>query len=145
MFYEFAVIVPKNTTEASPLKTDVLLAPGVIRYVEVQFPRGCVGLAHAAIHDELHQVWPSNPDGDIASDNARIAWRDDFPITNAENRLILRTWNEDDSYSHTITFRFEVLEQHLYDQQRFALTALDYLARWFNQAPITSTEEGQIT
>ena len=142
MYYEFEVTTPKNTASASPLRTRITLAPGVIRYVEVQFPRGCVGLVHAKILDELHQVWPANPDGDLSSENARIAWREQWELTNAENELLLVTWNDDDSYSHTLRFRFELLELHLWRRQEFALSALDYLAQWFTQAPVGAQQEG---
>lgn len=135
MFYEHAVTTPANTPKASPLQTEIVLAPGVVRFVELQFPRGCVGLVHARIRDELHQVWPTNPDGDIASDDARIAWSEEWPITNVEGRLILETWNDDDSFPHTVTFRFNVLEEAFWQRQQAAIGALDYLARWFAQAP----------
>jgi hypothetical protein len=143
MFYEFAITTPKNTAEASPLRTTVTLDVGVVRYVEVQFPAGCVGLVHAKILDALHQVWPSNNDGNIASDNARIGWREDQEITNAEKEFVIVTWNDDDSYPHTLTFRFEVVPLELLQRQRRAAAALDYLASWFEQAPIVSAEDIQ--
>lgn len=145
MFYEFAITTPDNTPATNPLRTEMQLDLGIIRGVEVQFPRGCVGLVHLKILDALHQVWPSNPDGNIASDNARIAWREDYEIIKGEQTLVAVTWNEDDSYDHTITVRFEVAPITLVAQQRRAAAALDYLAQWFETTPIAATDEIQPT
>jgi hypothetical protein len=137
MFYEFDLTVPKNTLQTAPVELTVQLAPGVITYGEIQFPRGCIGLVHACIRDRLHQYAPANPAGDIAAENARISWSDEYPIDEQPWELVLCGWNEDDTFSHTLTFRLSLTPEHIWERQQQALAALDYLARWFSQAPAT--------
>jgi hypothetical protein len=140
MFYEFRVTSPANTAKSAATRLDAELMPGVVRGVEVQFPRGCVGLVHAAIHDALHQVWPTNPEGDLAGDDARISWSDSYPVPKGESVLLLYVWNDDDSYAHTVTFRFDVVEAGAWERQQRALAALTYLADWYDTQPAVAAE-----
>jgi hypothetical protein len=108
-FYEFDVTSPAQTLESAPTELLAGLNTGVVTHVAVQIPRGCVGLVHAQIWRGDFQVWPTNPDGDIKGDNAIIDWDDEYAIDDAPTELRLRVWNDDDSYAHTLTFRFDLL------------------------------------
>jgi hypothetical protein len=109
MFYEFALTIPANTPATSPLEQTVQLSPGTISYVEIQFPRGTVGLVHVRVRRTLHQVWPTNPDGDIAAEGVNVSWSDDYDLSEPPFELTLSGYNLDDSFPHTITFRFQVV------------------------------------
>lgn len=109
MFYEYRLTIPANTPSSAPLESSVELDHGRIVGVEIQFPPGCVGLVHGQIRRERHQLWPTNVDGDISGDDARIGWVEDYDLDEEPYVVTLRGWNEDDSFSHTITFRFNVL------------------------------------
>lgn len=109
MFYEFRLTIPANTSRAEPAEDVVEVSPGRVVAVEIQFPPGCAALAHVAVLQELHQLWPTNPDGDIAADGASISFQEDHLLDQPPFQLTLRGWNEDDTYPHTITFRFNVL------------------------------------
>jgi hypothetical protein len=109
MFYEFDFTIPANTPATSPHEEEVELEHGRIVGVEVQFPRGCVGLVHVWVRRELHQLWPTNPDGTIKAEEARISWQEDHPFTEEPYTLTLCGWNVDDSFPHTPTFRFNLL------------------------------------
>ena len=109
MFYEFTLTIPANTPATAPVESEVVLDHGRIVAVEVQFPRGCVGLVHVTINRELHQLWPSNPDGNIAGEDARISWSEDHPFLEVPYTLQLWGWNLDDTFPHTITFRLNLL------------------------------------
>lgn len=106
MFYAFAVTIPANTAAASPVREHVELVPGTIRKVDIQFPRGCVGLVHAQVHQEHHQLYPTNPGADFASDGFNIIWEDEHELVDGQSRLTLVAWNLDDTFPHTLTFRF---------------------------------------
>ncbi len=134
MFYEFAVTVPKNTAASSPILAHAYLDPGVVTRVSVQFPHGCFGLVHAAVRRGVHQVWPSNPDGSITANNESVTWDEQHPLDEEPYRLTLVAWSDDDTFSHTVTFRFAVLPAARADEQRAALNALLYLDRWFRGA-----------
>ena len=109
MLYEYALTIPANTAEAAPATMDAPLAPGTVARVDVQFPSGCVGLVHVQIWRSEHQVWPGNLDGDISAEGLVVSWPEDRDLEDEPLTLTLRGWNDDDTYAHTITFRFSVL------------------------------------
>jgi hypothetical protein len=109
MFYEHPLTIPANTPATSPFELEVELDHGRIVGVELQFPRGCVGLVHVQVRRELHQLWPTNVDGDISGEDARIGWVEDHDFTEEPYTLTLRGWNLDDTFQHTVTFRFNLL------------------------------------
>ncbi len=108
-FYEFDVTSPANTLQAAPTEASANLNAGVVTHVGVQIPRGCVGLVHAQIWRADFQVWPTNPDGDFQGDDVVIEWNDEFAIEDEPTSLRLIVWNLDDSFPHTLTFRFALL------------------------------------
>jgi hypothetical protein len=109
MFYDFAITIPANTPKASPVVTELKLTAGVIHRVEIQFPAGCMGLAHIAINDGLHQLLPTNPDGDFASDDYVIPIDEYYPMPGGDYILTARGWNMDDTYPHTLSVRIGIL------------------------------------
>jgi hypothetical protein len=108
VFYEFPLTIPANTPATAPTQQTVELSPGTISRVELQFPRGCVGLVHVKVLHALHQVWPTNPDGDISSEGYNVAWSDDYDLSEPPFQFILSGYNLDDSFPHTIIFRFQL-------------------------------------
>ena len=91
-----------STTKAAPLQSSLLLEPGTLVHVAVQFPRYCGGLAHAQILRGGLVVWPTNAEQDLAADGWVVEWDDDYPVPQPE-AWSLRTWNDDDTYPHRIT------------------------------------------
>ena len=109
MLYEYPLTIAANTAEAAAVTMDAPLAPGTVARVDVQFPRGCVGLVHVQIWRSEHQVWPGNVDGNISAEGLVVSWPEDYDLEDEPLTLSLRGWNNDDTYPHTITFRFSVL------------------------------------
>lgn len=109
MFYEWAVAVPANTTESSPVTQVMKLTLGVITRVEVQFPHGCNGLAHCKILHEESQKWPTPPSTSMASSGHAIQIDENFDLDTEPYSLKAICWNEDNTYQHTIYVRVGVL------------------------------------
>lgn len=109
MLFEYPLEIPANTAETAKAKLAAPLAPGTIARVDVQFPRGCVGLVHVQIWRREHQVWPVNLDGDISAEGLVVSWPEDLDLDDEPFDLELRGWNEDDTFPHKITFRFALL------------------------------------
>jgi hypothetical protein len=120
LFYEFDLVLPKNTTEQVPVTLTVQLNPGRLVGVSVQFPRGCVGLAETVARRASHQLFPTNTDGTVRGENAIIAWAEDQVLEEEPYLLELVGWNADDSWPHTLTWRFNILpiEPVLADRER---------------------------
>ncbi len=125
MIYSYAFAIPANTPQGSPETYDLKLTHGIIHRVEVEFPPGCAGLAHLVVERYGSQLWPTNPDGDLASDDYAIAWDEDYELTEAPYSVKLRGWNDDDTYAHTITLRVALASVSPMD----ALTEMRYILR----------------
>jgi len=110
MIYEFNIAVAANTTEASKTKTILTLHPGKITRVQVRFEDGAANLAHVQICRALNQVYPRNPDSDFNANNETISFDDDKFLADLPYELEAYTWNDDDTFPHTVTVRFSILE-----------------------------------
>lgn len=106
MFYEYPLTIPAKTLEVAPVTADLGLVKGLISYVEISFPPGCAGLAKVQIKHKLRQVWPTNQDGYFCDDDYRIHFVEDYPLPETPYTLSLVGWNDDDTYPHTVIFRF---------------------------------------
>jgi len=113
MLYVLALTIPITATESSPYEEELKLTDGVITHVEVEFPAGCAGLAHSYARQGIHQVFPTNPDGDLCSDNHVIAWNDYEDLDTDPRVLTIGGWNLDDTYPHTITWRIELTDRDI--------------------------------
>jgi len=110
MIFEYDLTVPKNTPKSSPKKKSFKLIYGIIHQLEVMFPTGCAGLVHCTIHEELHQVFPTNPDGNFKGDGTLIKGKVFHELALEPYELQLLAWNEDNTYDHTITVRLWLLK-----------------------------------
>ncbi len=108
-FYEFDVTSPANTPASAPAEVLARIQKGLISQWEVQIPRGVQGLTGAFIRRGDHQLVPANPNSYIKGDDAVIRWDDHYLLDDEPLTLRLFVWNIDDTYPHTITFRFNVV------------------------------------
>ena len=113
MFYDFAITIPAGTAEASPVEQELDLTHGIIHRVEVQFPVGCMELAHLRLFHRRHQVWPTNIDGSFASDGYIIAFDEHYDFFEPPFDLTAIGWNDDETYQHVITVRIGILPQEI--------------------------------
>jgi len=129
MFYDFSLTIPANTPQSSPQRQRIKLTQGVIHKVEIQFPSGCAGLVHVLIRDLEQQVWPTNRDGSFASDNYVISFIEFYELKEPPYEFELEGWNEDDTFDHTITFRFGVLPREALEPYREQMSFLERFRR----------------
>jgi hypothetical protein len=104
IFVEHA-LTPKSTLKTNPLITSIHIVLGTITLVSVQFPPGVNALAHCKITWGLYQLFPSNEQGDFATGGETVTWDEQIEINTEPLELKMVTWNEDDTYDHTITAR----------------------------------------
>jgi len=113
MFYSFRLTIPANTAKEQAQEKVCKLARGIIHYAEFEFPPGCAGLVHVYVLRGIHQVYPTNPDGDLSSDSYVIPVHDHYPLLTPPYELKFCGWNEDDTYDHTITLRLGLLPEEI--------------------------------
>ena len=109
MYYEYRLTIASLAARGSPATLQVALSPGRLVAVAVQFPRGCVGLVHTRAIRSDHQLYPSNIDGDVSAEGASVTWAEDLVLDDDPYLLRLEGWSDDDTYAHTLSWRFNVL------------------------------------
>lgn len=124
MFYNHELTITANTDQDNVVEETVKLTHGVITYVEVEFPPGCAGLVYCYIRRALHQVWPTNPEGKFRTDGRAIVWNDYYEMFEAPLELIVGGWNEDDTFPHAITFRFEITSKEIAERGKTTASVL---------------------
>lgn len=107
MFYEFAVSVPANTTEASPVTRYLEIAHGIITGIDIQFPIGCMGLAHCRLEHHMFGSLPTNISGSFSTDGYIISVRTPIEFYQAPYDIRATLWNDDDTYPHALTIRID--------------------------------------
>lgn len=104
MFYHITVTAPANALETAPVTQDFTIGMGIIDFIEVEFPRGCVGLVHCTIEYNTVQIVPYNPTENLYGDSRVFHLPLNYRVEVPPHELRFRVWNEDDTYSHKISF-----------------------------------------
>lgn len=115
MFFAFPITVPINTTRADPIRTRFPVALGTVIQVDVQFPRGVSGLAGSRALFHEGQLWPSNTGEYYVSDDETITWTEEIELAEDPLELVFESFNRDDAFPHTITWRVNVVPAVLGD------------------------------
>jgi len=105
MFYDFALVVPASTTSAAGYTEELQLEYGVIKNVDVFFPRGCCGLVTLGLERYTRQIIPSNNQGKLRADGENIQANYEYELYDKPFMLTARAWNLDERYSHTLQIR----------------------------------------
>ena len=108
MIFTASITTDRNTSEANAKVTDLKVTKGLIWLVEVEFPAGCCGLCHLQIFDGNYQLFPSTPGNSIHSDGAVLSYDDLYLKNAAPFYLNFKTWNLDETWSHTLQIRIGI-------------------------------------
>lgn len=111
MNYVYDITTPANTARASPTITRSRVGTGRCVKIWVYFPPGNAGLHHIKIMHGVHQLWPTNPEGDFSGDSVLIELPDDWDIPWKGWQIKFITWNTDDFFPHRVTFGMSILEE----------------------------------
>lgn len=109
MLYQLEITIPAQTQKANPVLDRLVLPQGVINQVEIAFPPGCAALAYVEIYVKEHKIWPSDPSSAFHWDDYTLRWSEDFRMDEQPFELIVKGWNIDDIYPHTVTVRVSML------------------------------------
>lgn len=109
MIFSFSITTPANTAETAKLPTVLKIGYGIIHQIDIQFPMGPSGLLHLHINNALNQVWPYNTGEDFALDATTVRFREFIKSLEEPFQLTAYTWNEDDTYEHTVFIRIGIL------------------------------------
>lgn len=108
MIFVFPITIPASTPVYAPVIQPLQLAAGKISLVMIQFPSGVNALAHITLSDGLHQLFPTNQDGDFATGAETVIWDEDEDFDLIPYTLTATAWNDDATYAHTLTVRIVI-------------------------------------
>jgi len=123
MDYWFQKTTPAGTAETDALELELKLTEGVITQVWMVHPEGCQSLAHAAIFEGDHQLFPHNRGNSYHGNDVPMIWADEYELK-APALLKLKTWNKDDTYEHTVYVRITVLRGRIDAASKALIDAL---------------------
>ena len=111
MLYSYEITVPITNTQANPLPTECKVTHGVITKVSFRPRPGHSGLLHCQVFYHEHQLFPTNRDHDLHGDTFPIEWEEYEELFTEPYLLVVRAWNDDDTYAHTFDISFAILPQ----------------------------------
>lgn len=113
MWYDVAITVPKSTTEDTPVETVISVTHGVITRVSFRPRPGHSALCHVRVYYHEHQLWPVSREEDLHGDRDPIEWDDYEEIFTDPYELVVRAWNDDDTYPHTFDLGFALIPEEI--------------------------------
>jgi len=123
--------IPANTEETSPLEKEVKVEGEVIDTIQIVIPWGHGALAGLAIFYGLEQVAPRPSGTWFKGNNQVIEWRELFTIPERKANLVLKGYNDDDSYSHTFIVRFVVHKRRVAMIHEIIERLISWLEKFF--------------
>ena len=110
MDYQFAIVVEPNTSKSDLKSIEVTLPCGVISRIRVYFPWGSAGLLGVAIFHNERQIYPSTVGEYYQGNDILIEFEDSYKLEENWNRIVLKAYNEDDTYVHTAIVGITLIE-----------------------------------
>ncbi len=108
MIFAFAVTTPPRTSKDNEMYTELPLTRGVVKEIEILFPPGCSGLVGCRFFRYAVQVLPSNFPSWFVSDSETVKCEMEIDCMAEPYNLVVGTYNEDDTYEHTLYIRVKV-------------------------------------
>lgn len=105
--YSYAKKFKAGTSEDNQEELEMKCHWGVLCDVTLSFPPGAHGTCHVHIDESLHQIFPTNPEGNYAFDDYTLHIDDEYELLSGTRKIYLRGWNEG-SYPHTILVTFKI-------------------------------------
>lgn len=133
MWYVLEDTVPANTTKANARETSVKVHGGVLHSMYVTIPPGSADLVHCQLRKGGYYILPRNEDKSITGEHVNVLYREWLELPHPENRLTLRTWNTDDTYSHSVRLLLGVLKKEVAEIEEKYLNNLQMFMRLFRR------------
>lgn len=130
MDYNFTLDVPRWTLETAPAELTMELVQGMIVGVRVGFPDGCADMVHVVIRVGLHQLWPSNQEGNYAWNDFTYVIQESYELDEVPYELTLVAWNDDQREPHQVTVGVNMLDLEPSMLSRFVQAVLGRPTRW---------------
>ena len=114
MIYGTGITCPVNGSKLTATRTTLKITKGLIWFMEVDFPPGCVGLVNVQIFDGSYQLLPATPEKTLLGDGVLLRYDDLYLKESAPYELVIVTWNEDELWNHTVQVRIGLASTRLF-------------------------------
>ena len=109
MIYSTKITVTKNTTENSPLHTQIPIKKGVINQWNVYFPSGSRNTTAFRVRKGGIYILPFNASESVKGDNIHFIFPEFIFIGNPPYTLDVDAWNEDLVNDHFFTLYISIV------------------------------------
>jgi len=133
MWYVLEDTIPANTTEANKRRTHLKASAGILHTIYVTIPPGCSNLVHLQLLANSINILPRNADTYISGEHVNVDYREWYELKPAVNDLELITWNEDDTYSHTVKMLIGILPKGVLEVEEQYLKTLRMFMQLFRR------------
>ncbi len=106
MDFSVYISTPKNTTEAAPKVTPLILTRGRLTGGFLYFPSGPAGLLHFLVRSGGHQILPFTPGENFRLDDCVITFSLGIDILEPPFDIDIFTWNDSNNHAHALTVCF---------------------------------------
>ena len=113
MIFEWLITVPADTPTAAPVLQIHKLTHGIVHKVEVVGDGGERNAVFLSLRRGLHQVWPTNPDGQLHPHLFPISYPVFQPLEAEPYQLEAYAWSPGTSYTHYIIVRLGVMPREI--------------------------------
>ena len=129
MVFEYDFTIPAGTPASAPAKLELRLARGIIHQLNVSFPAGSRGMVYLTLNRALHQVFPTNPDGQLKGEFFPIAGAVYEELEEPPYKLEAHGWSPGTTYNHTVTIRLWLLPREVLEPGKQAIGILERLGQ----------------
>lgn len=145
MVYHSPVLTPANTDRATPLGTPFKLTAGLAYRFEVYFPPGSCGLAGIRVYLDGTQILPRDRGVYFTGNDLFRSYEDFLSIENTSNELLIETYNEDESFCHTIYLSVGIVSRQEFIDAKLPMKSLSELASSLSAVmPLLQMQPGTI-
>jgi len=133
MIYVGNISIPKDTPPSKPIREPIKIVRGLVYKVEIEFPPGPEGTSHIVINDGGHQLWPSTPGTDFASDNYTISFDDTYMKSVDPMEFQIYGYNTDLVNPHTIQVRIGMVDKEVFIARFLPTYTYDHFIRMLRE------------
>ena len=141
MIYASTITTDAGTAQADAKKTILSVTKGLVYQLGVEFPPGCSGLQHVQVFDSKYQLYPSSIGESFHSDDSLIGFDDLYYKTSEPFEFIIKTWNLDETWDHTIQVRIGFVSSEAFMSRYIPQLQVDQYQRILEE--IKATQEAE--
>ena len=129
MWYEAEITIPAGTTQASPASVKLHVTYGIVHHVIIEAAPGCHREAAIRIYWQGHQIYPTNPDEDIALDGVPRSFDDRLPLLQPPWPITISGYAPDAAYDHVYRVGIGIMPPEAFPEYRADTGLVSKIAR----------------